>query len=130
MFDQRETVRALLWRFFDRKFRVLTLQTLFTDYGSQPLLLLLAFFDKFVMETLVITILSVDSMKIKRIHVIKRGDRWAVKKQGNLRATGVFDTKREATVVARTYKKNGYDIIIHNQDGTINKWEKFLATKP
>lgn len=60
----------------------------------------------------------------KRVHVIKRGEKWAVKKQGNIKASGVYDTQREATSVARSYKKSGYDIIIHNRDGTIKKWEK------
>ena len=60
----------------------------------------------------------------KRVHVIKRGEGWSILKEGASRATRIYKTKREAVEGARIFKKRGYDLIIHKEDGLIQKWEK------
>jgi len=60
----------------------------------------------------------------KRNHVVKRGSGWAVKKEGNKRATKVYTSKKEAIEGAKESKKQGYDLVIHKKDGSIQKWEK------
>jgi hypothetical protein len=57
----------------------------------------------------------------KRVHVISRGDSWAVKKEGNLKASKVYPDKETAITGAR---KSGHDVVVHKKDGSIQKWEK------
>ncbi|AEI47686.1 DUF2188 domain-containing protein [Runella slithyformis] len=63
-------------------------------------------------------------IKIKRAHVISRRGRWGLLKQGYKKASGLYDTKQEAVRAARRLKSEGYDIIIHDKDGTVSRWEK------
>ena len=54
-------------------------------------------------------------------HVVPHGDGWAVKGEGNTRATKVTSTKKEATDAARQISRNqGSELIIHNRDGRIS----------
>ncbi len=54
-------------------------------------------------------------------HVVPHGDGWAVKGEGNSRATKVTSTKKEATDAARQISRNqGSELIIHNRDGRIS----------
>lgn len=62
--------------------------------------------------------------KPKRTHIIKRGKGWALKKEGNTRATKLYENKKEAIKDAQKDRKNGSDVIIHKSDGTVEKWEK------
>jgi hypothetical protein len=66
-------------------------------------------------------------MEKKRIHIIKRFNRWAVKKEGNLRASRLFDVKKDAENSVLEMRRKGYDIIIHEKDGTVQKWVKAYA---
>ncbi len=59
-----------------------------------------------------------------RVHVIKRGDGWAVKKQGAERATRVYGTKEEAVKGTEKYRSSGHDVIVHKGDGSIEEWKK------
>jgi hypothetical protein len=59
----------------------------------------------------------------KRIHVISRNDGWAVKKEGNTKASKIYSTKDAAVKGARKSSK-GYDVIVHKRDGSIEKWQK------
>jgi hypothetical protein len=59
-----------------------------------------------------------------RVHVISRNDGWAVKKEGNIRASKVVKTKDEAVTTARRVASQALDVVIHKKDGTIQKWEK------
>src|SRR5208337_802658 len=59
-----------------------------------------------------------------RVHVISRSDGWAVKKEGNTRASRVVKTKDEAVSTARKVASKALDVVIHKKDGTIQKWEK------
>jgi len=61
---------------------------------------------------------------IKRTHIIKRGKGWALKKEGNIRATKLYETKDAAIKDAQKDRKNGSDVVIHKTDGTVEKWEK------
>ena len=54
-------------------------------------------------------------------HVVPHGDGWAVKGEGNSRATKVTSTKKEATSIARDISQNqGTELIVHNRDGRIS----------
>lgn len=61
--------------------------------------------------------------KSPKIHVVSRKDGWAVKKEGNSRASKLFEEKNAALDVARKLSK-GNDIIVHKKDGAIQRWEK------
>ncbi len=55
-------------------------------------------------------------------HVVPQGDKWAVKGEGNSKATKVTDTKQEAVKVAREIAKNqGTELYIHGRDGAIQE---------
>ncbi len=58
----------------------------------------------------------------KRIHIIKRGARWAVRREDAQKATRVFKTVEEAVKTAK--EQTDGDIVIHKQDGSIQKWER------
>jgi len=57
----------------------------------------------------------------KRVHIISRGDNWAVKKEGTTRASKIYQDKESAITSAR---KSGLDVVVHKKDGSIQKWEK------
>lgn len=53
-------------------------------------------------------------------HVVPRDNDWAVRRGGSERASGVFDTKREAVERGREISRNaGTELRIHNRDGRI-----------
>lgn len=54
-------------------------------------------------------------------HVVPNsGGGWDVKRGGAQRASGHFDTKKEATDAGRTISRNqGTELVIHNLDGKI-----------
>lgn len=58
----------------------------------------------------------------KSQHVIPNGDRWSVRSTGATRASGVYDTQKEAinraTEIARNQKAELY---IHGRDGRIRE---------
>jgi hypothetical protein len=61
--------------------------------------------------------------KTQRVHVISRKTGWAVKKEGNAKASKLFDKKEAAVEGARKLSK-GHDIIVHKKDGSIQSWER------
>jgi len=63
-------------------------------------------------------------MAPKRVHIIKREEGWAVKKQGAQRASKIYPTKKDAKTGTRELQREGNDIIIHNRDGSIEEWRK------
>lgn len=63
-------------------------------------------------------------MPNERIHIIKRANGWAIKKEGNTKASKIFDTKADAESNSSIYRTHGHDIIVHKSDGTIAKWKK------
>lgn len=60
----------------------------------------------------------------RRMHIITRGTRWALLREGAGRALRVLDTKDGAIREARPYLADGYDVVIHRRDGTVEKWLK------
>ena len=56
----------------------------------------------------------------KNQHVVPHGDAWAVKGEGNKRATSIHDTQADATVAGRRIAENqGSELVIHRPDGRI-----------
>lgn len=55
-------------------------------------------------------------------HVVPHGNGWAVKGEGNSRATAITNTKREAIDRAREISQNqGTELVIHNRNGQISQ---------
>lgn len=59
-----------------------------------------------------------------RMHIIKRASKWVLLKEGAERVSRICTTKEEAIQVAQKYKSDGFDLIIHKSDGSIQEWEK------
>jgi hypothetical protein len=59
-----------------------------------------------------------------RVHIIKRDHDWAVKKEGDMKASRIYASKEDALQYARTYRIKGHDIVVHHTDGSVEKWEK------
>jgi hypothetical protein len=62
------------------------------------------------------------------VHVISRKDGWAVKREGNTRASRVFDRKEAAVEGPKKLSKGISDVIVHKKDGSIQRWEKPALT--
>lgn len=58
--------------------------------------------------------------KGKNQHVVKHPDGWAIKGEGNEKATKVFETQKEAIEIATEIAKNEQaELLIHGCDGKI-----------
>lgn len=58
----------------------------------------------------------------KNQHVVPHADGWAVKGEGNTRATKVYDTQRDAIDRARGIsQKQHSELFIHGRDGQIRE---------
>lgn len=58
----------------------------------------------------------------KNQHVVPHGDDWAVKGEGNSRATSVHSTQQEAIEQARDIAKNQQsELLIHGTNGQIRE---------
>ena len=60
------------------------------------------------------------SSNSKKVHVISRNGGWAVKKEGNSRASKIYSTK-DATVTGARSSSKGSDVVVHKKDGSIAK---------
>ena len=61
-------------------------------------------------------------MSRKNQHVVPHGNDWAVKGEGNKRATVVVDTQQKAIDVARDISRNQHsELYIHNRQGQIRE---------
>jgi hypothetical protein len=56
--------------------------------------------------------------------VISRESGWALKKEGNTKASKVYQNKDSALKGARKFIEQGHDVIVHKKDGSIQTWEK------
>jgi len=57
------------------------------------------------------------------VHIMKRGGGWAIRIHGAKRASRLFESKEEAVKIAtEKFKKIGHDLVIHRNDGTVEKW--------
>ena len=55
-------------------------------------------------------------------HVVPKGNKWSVRKAGASRATGTFETQREAINEAKKIAKNQQtELYIHGSDGRIRE---------
>ncbi len=55
-------------------------------------------------------------------HVVTHPDGWAVRGEGNSRATAVYDTQREAIDAGREIARNqGGELLIHGRNGQIRE---------
>lgn len=53
-------------------------------------------------------------------HVVPHDGKWAVKGEGNKKATAITATQKEAIDIGREIAKNqGSELVIHRPDGTI-----------
>jgi hypothetical protein len=77
-----------------------------------------------IKERLKIMVKTTDKSNSERIHIISRKNGWVIKKQGASRATRIYQNKKNAINNARKYLREGHEVIIHNKDGSIQKWEK------
>ena len=59
----------------------------------------------------------------KKVHVISRKDGWAVKKEGNSKASNIYGTKSAAEKSAIKISEGG-DVVVHRRDGSVQKWKR------
>jgi hypothetical protein len=67
-------------------------------------------------------------MSKKNIHIVYRSETadWAVKKEGNKRASKVAATKQAAEDLGKALaKKDKVELVIHNEDGQISDKDSF-----
>ena len=65
-------------------------------------------------------------MAKKNVHVVKHDDGWAVKKEGNRRASSVHRTQREAIDSGKEAAKGERaELVIHGRDGKIRDKDSF-----
>jgi len=65
-------------------------------------------------------------MSKEKYHVTPSGDQWAVTKDGAERASGLFDTKKEATDRGIELAKQAQtDLVIHGKDGRIQDSDSY-----
>lgn len=65
-------------------------------------------------------------MAQKGQHVVPSGGKWAVRRSGAARASGVYDTQGEAISRAREIAKNQKtELYVHGQDGRIRDRSSF-----
>lgn len=59
-------------------------------------------------------------MSKKGQHVVPSGGKWAVRRSGSTRASGVFGTQKEALDDARERaRRQGTELYVHGRDGRI-----------
>lgn len=65
-------------------------------------------------------------MAKKNVHIVRRDDGWAVKKEGNQRASSVHQTQQEAIDAGREAAKvQRSELVIHGRDGKIRDKDSF-----
>ena len=65
-------------------------------------------------------------MDRKAQHVVRRGNKWAVRKTGSVRVTRNFDSQKETIDVARRFAQNqATDLYIHGPDGRIRARDSY-----
>lgn len=65
-------------------------------------------------------------MAQKNVHIVKHGDGWAVRKEGNQRASSVHPTQKQAIDAGRDAAKGERsELVIHGRDGKIRDKDSF-----
>lgn len=64
-------------------------------------------------------------------HVTPKGDKWQAKQPNASRASGVFDTQRQAEQQAKSWSKHsgGGEVITHGRDGKIRSKDTMPPAK-
>ena len=61
-------------------------------------------------------------MSSKSQHVVPNGGKWAVRRSGAERASGVYSTQKEAIARGKELAKNqGTELYVHGEDGRIRE---------
>lgn len=61
-----------------------------------------------------------------RVHIVPHGTDWAVKREGNDRATSVHSTQRDALDAGRPIaRRDKTELVTHRPDGTIRNSDSF-----
>lgn len=70
-------------------------------------------------------------MSRKNVHVVPHDDGWAVKKEGNNRASSVHPTQKEAMDAGRNIAKTAKsELVIHGRDGKIRDSDSYGNDPP
>jgi hypothetical protein len=65
-------------------------------------------------------------MARKNVHVVPRGESWAVVRDGADRASSLHETQRAAQEAARqTARREAVDVLTHGRDGKIRQTESY-----
>lgn len=65
-------------------------------------------------------------MPTKGQHVVPKGGKWAVRRAGAQRASGVYATQKEAIAKGKELARNqGTELYVHGKDGRISKRSSF-----
>lgn len=65
-------------------------------------------------------------MSKKDLHVVPHQDGWAVKREGNDRASSVHDTKQDALDQGRDQaRRDQVELVIHRRDGRIQDSDSY-----
>jgi hypothetical protein len=62
------------------------------------------------------------------LHVVPHEQAWAVKREGNERASSTHETQKDAIEAARELAKERDDIVIHRPDGTIRERVTYIGS--
>lgn len=56
-----------------------------------------------------------------RLHVLPRGDKWVVRKDGSIRASGIYTSKEQAILVASNIVKENNKLyaVVHDRLGNV-----------
>jgi hypothetical protein len=64
--------------------------------------------------------------KKRGVHVTPRGNKWAVIREGNQRATSLHDTQKQAETKGReTARRDKTEFYLHNQQGEIRERDSY-----
>ncbi len=64
-------------------------------------------------------------------HIVQRDNGWAVKGEGNKKATAIYQTQQEANGAAKIIAENQTgDVIIHGRDGKIRERNTYGKPDP
>lgn len=61
-------------------------------------------------------------MSKKGQHVVPNGERWSVRRAGSSRASGTYDTQKEAVAAAKKIaRRQETELYVHGRDGRIRE---------
>lgn len=65
-------------------------------------------------------------MAKSNVHIVPRGDQWAVQRANGQRATHLADTQQDAIDVGRDIARHQQvELVIHSRDGQINRRDSY-----